>query len=335
MRIMNGEQAIYAQAASNTIEISVRGRWVSAPALRVNGQVIAIEGTWIKIAHLHNEDEAESEVADPEACIRALKEQGSSPRTDIFCFSQLVPDTSPRYKYPMEMQSIAVAYVADCEKWLANISRKTRHAIRRSKRLGVVIRMRSFDAETIQGIRDVQNETPVRQGRPYWHYGKTLEQVRQDHCSFAGRSDFMCAYCGGEFIGFVKLVYCGGFASILQMISKMAHYDKCVSNALIAKAVERCAEKHIPYLTYGLFNYGNKGDSSLCRFKVRNGFTEMLVPRYYVPLTAWGRICVKTRLYRSWHDMLPHKFIAAASTLRAKWHARRGWQRVPAPLPEK
>ncbi len=311
-----------ASALNDTIPVSVKGKWVDAPVLRVHGQEIVTRGKWIKIAMLHDEDWVENEVIDPEACVRALRKRHGSARADIFCFSQKIPDITPRYPDAMEMRSVAVAQVPSYEGWLSQLPGPTRQNIRRAEKRGVTIQVRGFEPDVIQGICEVQNETPVRQGRPYPHYGKSYEQVRIDHGAFVDRSDFICAYSGDELIGFLKLVYRGGVASILQMVSKIVHYEKRTANGLLAKAAELCAEKGIRYLTYGEFNYGNKGDSSLREFKVRHGFSEMLVPRYYVPLTLWGTMCVKARLYRGLHGFLPHSLITAGVNLRAKWYAR-------------
>ena len=318
-----------APAGSETIPVSVKGRWVTAPVVRVNGQQIVIRGRWIKIAMLHDEDWVENEVFDPEACVRALRKRDGGARADIFCFSQKIPDIAPRYPHAMEMRSLAVAHVPSYEGWLSGLPCTTRQNIRRAGRRGAAIAVRGFDADVIQGICEVQNETPVRQGRLFPHYGKSYEQVRIDHGAFVDRSDFICATSGDEFIGFLKLVYRGGLASILQMVTKTAHYEKRTANGLLAKAAELCAERGISYLTYGEFNYGNKGDSSLREFKVRHGFSEMLTPRYYIPLTWWGELCVKARLYRGLHGFLPHGAITAGVNLRAKWYARRQRERNP------
>jgi hypothetical protein len=109
----------------------------------------------------------------------------------------------------------------------------------------------------------------------------------------------------------------------LQLNSKVAHYDKRPANALLAKAVELCAAHGASYLTYGRFNYGNKSDSSLRDFKTRNGFHDLLVPRYYVPLTAWGQFCVKAKLYRGLMDFLPGSVITTFVKARARWYDRR------------
>ena len=166
----------------------------------------------------------------------------------------------------------------------------------------------------------MQNETPIRQGKRYPHYGKTVEEVKRLHAVFADRSDFIVARCEGQFIGFLKLVYCGDVASIFQLNSMLAHYDKRPSNALVAKAVELCSAKGIEYLKYGRFNYGNKSDSSLREFKIRNGFEEVLVPRYYVPLTPWGTLCVRFKLYRGLLGILPQSVILSILTVRRGWY---------------
>ncbi len=286
----------------------------------MNGQLIVVKGKRIKIACLHDEEWLETELVDPAKCVRRLKECADAPRADIFSFSPKVPGTIPRYKYPTEMLSIAVANVANFEEWWKRLPQETRQNVRRARRRGVTIKVQSFDDEVIQGIVSVQNECPIRQGRPYYHYGKSFEQVKRDHGAFLDRSDFICAYFGTELIGFLKLVYRGDVASILQLNSKVGYRDKRPSNALLAKAVELCEARGIPYLTYGMFNYGNKHDSSLREFKVRNGFGEMLLPSYYVPLTTWGWLCVKARLYRGVTGILPHRVITVALDVRARWY---------------
>lgn len=304
------------------MEVAVRGKWREVPSLIVHGQTIVVTGEWIKFASLLSEDWVEDELIDPTSCVEAFIHNPKAPRADILRFSQKVPGTAPRYKYPLEMRSIAVAEVSDFNKWWMSLPQETRKNARRSQKRGVEIKLKEFSAEVVQGIADVQNETPVRQGRPYPHYGKSLERVQRDHGEFVDRSDFICAYFGDEFIGFLKLVYRGNVAALLQLNSKIAHYDKRPANALLTKAVELCAQKGISHLTYGLFNYGNKGDSPLREFKERHGFAEMLVPMYYAPLTNWGAFCVKTKLYRGWMDMLPRKLITTAVTARAKWYSK-------------
>jgi hypothetical protein len=301
------------------IQISVNGRWVTVPAIDVEGSVLTIEGKWIRIAALHDEEWLENELTNPELCISRLKEL-RQPRADIFTFTQKPPVTDPKYHYPVERVSLAVADVRDFKSWWEKLPQETRKNVRRAEKRGIVTRVQEFNDDLVSGIADVQNETPVRQGRRYVHYGKPLQQVKRDYSGFLDRSVFICAYFGDEFIGFLTLVYRGDVASILQLNSKMSHYDKRPSNALLAKAVELCSSKGVSYLTYGRFNYGNKSDSSLRDFKIRNRFDEMLMPRFYVPLTAWGKCCVRTKLYRGLMGLLPSYVIGILVRARAKWY---------------
>lgn len=301
------------------MEVSVRGKWVTVPAVGVCGNQLAVMGKWVRVASLHDEEWLESEIANPEVCIRELK-QMARPCADIFTFIQKLPAVDPKYDYSMERVSLAVAEVGDFKTWWEALPQETRKNVRRAEKRGVVIRVQEFNDDLVRGIAEVQNETPERQGRRYPHYGKTFEQVKRDHSGFVERSDFICAYVGDDFVGFLKLVYRGDIASILQLNSKMSHYDKRPSNALLAKAVELCASKGITHLTYGKFNYGNKNDSSLKNFKIRNGFHETLMPRFYIPLTTWGKFCVRTRLYRGAMDFLPPSVIAGVARARSKWY---------------
>jgi hypothetical protein len=309
--------------ACQKVEISVRGKWVEVPALWVNGQAIVVTGKRIRIASFHDEEWLEEELKDPAACLKRLKEHSGVPQADIFCFAQKVPSTEPRYSYPAERRSVAVADISSFKEWWESLPQETRKNVRRSQKRGVVLKVRGFDSDVIKGIAEIQNESPIRQGRRYSHFGKSFDQVKRDHGAFLDRSDFICAYCGEEFIGCLKLVYRGDIASILQLNSKAAHYDKRPSNALIAKAAELCAAKGISHLIYGKFNYWSKGHSPLREFKERHGFREMLVPTYYVPLTVWGRVCVKLKLYRGPLSFVPTGVLSKALDVRARWYNRR------------
>ena len=312
------------------IEISVKGKWVTVPALLVSGVNIVVTGTWLKRAVIEAEEWLETEVKDPESCVRALKLAHSTAlKADIFTFVQKLPETSPRYAYPMEWQSVAAIGVTTFKDWWDKLPQETRKNVRRADKRGVVVTVRPLDDTLIAGIVDVNNDSAVRQDIPFVHYGKTLEQVRKDQSSFLARSEFICAYLGNELIGFIKLVYRGQVASILQILPKASRQDKRPANAMIAKAIECCEKRGMSYLTYGMMNYGNKRDSSLREFKLRNGFREILVPRFYIPLTTWGSLCVALKLHRGMHGVLPGWAIASAVKVRGQLYAfRRKWAGV-------
>ena len=84
----------------------------------------------------------------------------------------------------------------------------------------------------------------------FWHYGKTFEEIKDVHGTYASRADYIGAYLGDELIGFVKLVYVGKIARTMNVISKQRYFHLRPTNALIAKAVEICARKmcHILFM---------------------------------------------------------------------------------------
>ena len=115
-------------------------------------------------------------------------------------------------------------------------------------------------------------------------------------------------------------MYCGRFGTLLLLITKSSHQDKRPANALVAKAIQRCDEKGLSYMVYGKFRYGNQPKTSLMEFKMRHGFKEVLVPRFYVPLTLKGALGMKLRLHRDRVDILPRSVIAIGRRLRAEWY---------------
>ena len=94
-------------------------------------------------------------------------------------------------------------------------------------------------------------------------------------------------------------------------------------NALIAKAVDVCHKKKFPYLVYGKFVYGKKGEDKLTDFKRHNGFKKICLPRYYIPLTFKGKIALKLNLHHDIEKILPQKIIVRLLDLRKKWYSKK------------
>jgi hypothetical protein len=305
----------------STVEISSRGKWTRVPALAINGNYVIVRGSWLKIAAIHNEQWLDVQVDDPESWVKKLKEKGSRvKRADIFTFSQKLPATNPKFQYSMDLESLAVIPVTSFKTWWEKLPQESRKNVRKAEKSGVVVTVKPLDDDLVNAIVGVNNDSPMRQNRSFDHYGKTFDQVKKDQSTYLDSCDFICAYLGEELIGFLKLVYMGKVASILQILPKASHHDKRPTNAMIAKAVEICEAKGMQFLIYGMFNYGNKKDSSLRVFKTRNGFQEMLVPKFYVPLTAWGKICIGLNLHRGFLGILPHSVITLGVRFRGQWY---------------
>ena len=306
---------------AGSIEISVKGRWVSVPALDFDGRTVIVRGKWIKVAQIHDESWMESELSNPEALVKKLKEQGKDGlKADIFTFAQKVPGSLPKYNYPSELESVAATRTLRFDEWWSGLPQESRKNVRRSQKRGVVVSVDTFDDDLVRGIIGVNNDSPTRQDRPNLYYGQSFDQAKKDHSAFLDRCDFICAHADHDLIGFLKVVYRREVAAILNLAVKASQNDKRPANALIAKAVALCEEKGVSHLTYGMFNYGNKQDSPLREFKSRNGFEELLTPRYYVPLTGWGTLASKLGLHRGLLGILPPNVIAWGLRARSKWY---------------
>lgn len=304
-----------------TAEVRHKGKWVTVPTLQVGNTEVVTTGGLLKIARVRGEEMMEQELNDPTVYCSALTHQPQqAPKADIFTFTQKLPNTSPRYFHYMEWESIAAIKLHSFARWWQGLPQETRKNVRRSIKRGVSTRVAPFDDYLIEAIRNVNDDTSVRQGTLNAYYAQSTKDTRRRYSEFLGRCDFICAYAGHEIIGFVHLVYCGDIAAILNLTVKPTQSDKRPANALVAAAVEQCVARKISYVTYGLYNYGNKHDSPLRTFKIRNGFTEILVPRYFVPLTAWGRVCITAKLHRGLVGILPHFTIVALVRTRTLWY---------------
>jgi hypothetical protein len=280
--------------------------------MEVEGKRILIEGEILRIARL--EQEWYEDVEDPRTLINQLCK--SEPRPDILTFWQRLPDTEPKYSYPMELDSIAALPIKSYSLWWEKqIDRKARNKIRKAQKNGVVVKPATFDDRFVRGITSIFNETPIRQGRHYLHYGKDFETVKRQFSRFLFREEIFGAYLGEELVGFIMLAYAENYAYLGQIISKIAHRDLAPNNLLLAKAVERCAEKGVPYLVYALWLEDSLGD-----FKRSNGFQKFDLPRYYVPLTGKGKLALKLGLHRGWKEAVPKPLRKSLKKLRRRWY---------------
>lgn len=290
--------------------------------MNIGGREIQVDGGLLRIARLAV-DKYES-VHDPRATLEALR--ASAIRIDLFTFMQKLPDTSPKYAYPMEWDNVAALPVSTFDHWWTKqINDKTRNVVRLAEKKGIVVREVPFDDVLVRGISIVYNESPVRQGKPFWHYGKDLETVRRENGTFLDRSIFVGAFLEDNLVGFAKLV-CDqnpGQAGLMQIVSMIQHRDKAPTNALIAQAVRSCAERKIGYLLYDTFVYGMKQRDGLSAFKQHNGFHRIDLPRYYLPLTLMGRTALRLGLHHRFIHRVPEPLLAQLRRARSWWHGRR------------
>ena len=280
--------------------------------MEIDGKQISIDGTIPGVARL--DEEWFEDVEKPDMFVDALRK--AKPAPDIFTFWQRLPELEPKYSYKMEAEAIAALPIKSYSHWWEKqIDGAARNKVRKAQKKGIEVRLANFDDRFVEGITSIFNETPIRQGRNFLHYGKDFETVKRQFSRFLFREELFGAYLGEELVGFIMLANAGGYAVLGQIISKIARRDLAPTNALLAKAVERCAQKGIPYLAYAHWL-----DDGLGEFKRNNGFQKFDLPRYFVPLTRKGELALHLGLHRGWKAALPNQIKSPLKRLRKFWH---------------
>src|ERR1700738_1466813 len=201
--------------------------------MRVCDKEIRVSRGLVRIARL--DADMYQFLTDPLAMIAALRAAGT--RIDLFTFTQTIVETTPKYAYPMEWENLAVLPVSTFEEWWEKqIGFKARNKAKQAEKKGVVLREVPFGEELVRGIHEIYNETPVRQGRSYPHFGKDLETVYREGATYLESSTFIGAYLGEELLGFIKMVAdeAGVQAGLMKIVSKISHRDKAPTNAFMA-----------------------------------------------------------------------------------------------------
>jgi hypothetical protein len=179
-----------------------------------------------------------------------------------------------------------------------------------------------FNDDLVRGIQGIYNETPVRQGRRFWHFGKPFEAVKLENATYLERSDFIGAYFHEELIGFIKIIHVDRVATLIQILAKNEHRDKRPMNALLANAIRLCEQKGASFLVYGKYAYDGNRNSALAEFKRRNGFEEVKIPRYFVSITLAGRLAIKLKLHRGIKGWMPLLLLRFLLNARSEFHRR-------------
>ena len=288
----------------------------------VCGREIRTQGRFPRVARI--EGDSYRFLDDPQSFVAALRSRGRS--IDLFTFLPRLTDNVPRYPFLIEQDNVAALRVTTFDHWWNGVlGFKARNKAKQAGKKGVELREVPFDEQLVEGIWKIYNECPIRQSRRFPHYGMTRQKVREHAGTFLDCSVFLGAFFEESLIGFAKLTVdeTGTQAGLMHILSLLSHRDKAPTNALIAASVRSVAARNIPYLVYSSFSYGNKQRDSLSDFKERNGFQRVDVPRYYVPLTAFGKLAFHTGIHRRLIEMLPESVIMKLRSYRANWYNAR------------
>jgi len=225
---------------------------------------------------------------------------------DIFTFierkwcSDTTTTINPSPEWIKTQDNIALLKIKDYQTWWNTIGKKTRNMVRKAEKDNIQISVTPQTDKLAEGIWKIYNETPIRQGRAFPHYGETLKTIAANMHT-EKNSTYITAYLGEELAGFIQILHGDNIAILSNILSMQKYSDKAVNNALIAKAIEVCVEKNEHWLMYG--RIGNH--PSLDRFKENNGFTKFPITRYYIPLTSKGKLATKLGLHQELKDALP------------------------------
>jgi len=294
-------------------------------SLIIDNKEFVITGRFVRILRL--KEEWDADIENPEEIISKFRRLNV--KADLFTFAQRLPHIEPLFKYSMEWDNVAAIPLSTYEHWWTKqVYQQVRNHVRKSIKSGVVIKESPFNDDLIRGITDIFNETPIRQGTSNTHFGKTFAETKALMGTYLERSTFLGAYWQEELIGFIKIVFTGNFARTMGIEAKIKHRDKRPMNALISKAVEICVNKGVKYFVYGKFIYGKKGADSLTKFKQYNGFQQINLPRYYVPLNLKGKIILLLHLHKRINELLPRFVVKFIIKIRKYYYETKYWKEL-------
>ncbi len=235
-----------------------------------------------------------------------------------WCFNYF---DKPRGK--LVKDNVAVAEFDSYMEWYRGLPSETKKRLEKAAEKGLEVQVVNphafaspFSCEKkgerlAEGIWRIYNETPVRQGRSFLHYGVSLDKVKRH--VYETSNTFVCAYLWQfeqrdndvylvhKLVGFAELQFGDCTGAFSQILSLASYREYMPNNALIAKAVKLCVEYGCSWLIYA--RMGNH--PSLDEFKKANGFSKCMVNRYYVPLSVKGKAALACGLHRNLKDVLP------------------------------
>jgi len=193
-------------------------------------------------------------------------------------------DGKSRCNYDFCIETLALLELKNYDRWLRGLSESQARTLRQSKKLGVEVRLRRWDAKDTDAIYSLYHETSSRQGMrfsPYYQYSRN--EIRSMWSRSDSRLAFV-AYLDGKLLGIMG-VRVGELGGIVETMLR-TYRDRIpgLNNALIACAVRELCARGIEYLIYGHMGYL----SGLDAFKRHNGFKPFRDRRYFIPVTQRG-----------------------------------------------
>ena len=158
----------------------------------VHGMTVIVSGKILRMASIHDAEFIEAGLGHyVDEFIRDVAATGLN--ADILAFADpILPEAQQRQR-AFEWDNAAVADTTSFDAWWTASPQEARKNVRRAAKRGVSVDVTSFDDALVRGIKAIYDETPVRQGRRFWHFQKPLERVAAENATYLDRSEFIGA----------------------------------------------------------------------------------------------------------------------------------------------
>jgi hypothetical protein len=84
----------------------------------------------------------------------------------------------PSLPYQSEPAGASVLTFKGFDDWWKNLNFKARNKARKAQKCGVELRPAKLDDVFVRGVQVIYNESPLRQGRKFLHYGKSFTTIK-------------------------------------------------------------------------------------------------------------------------------------------------------------
>ena len=173
---------------------------------------------------LQDNQEYEKDAPATEDYVKHFRELG----VDIYTFLERTwccPIKNPPSNWVRSDDNVCMLQITSFDDWFTIVGKKTRNMIRKAEKSSVKVSVIELTPQLVEGIWKIYNETPIRQGRAFSHYGQSLQSVA-DNMAQAKNATFISAYLEGELVGFVQIIYGDNIAIISQILSLQKHGAK-------------------------------------------------------------------------------------------------------------
>ena len=102
---------------------------------------------------------------------------------DVFTFLErkwCCPIPNPPSTWIKAEDNVGLLEIKDYDSWWSNVGKKTRNMVRRAEKSGIKVTVVEPSEKFAEGVWKIYNETPIRQGRAFPHYGESLQYSRSE-----------------------------------------------------------------------------------------------------------------------------------------------------------